>query len=132
MIDRSFFTIPFESVIKKLSSYTNQSQVEFDIESNEAGKRRLEGEEDKVNIVVIANKTSKNGCERKSNETKSITLCQPLRRVFKLMLARWRSQPMRYRVLERQPITERLKSISLKSHFSSDHVDFRENRSREE
>ena len=132
MIDRSFFTIPFESVIKKLSSYTNQSQVEFDIESNEAGKRRLQGEEDKVNIVVIANKTSKNGCERKSNETKSITLCQSLRRVFKLVLAGWRSQPMGYRASERQSIIERLESISLKSHFSADHVDFRENRSREE
>ena len=29
------------------------------------------------------------------------------------MLARWRSRPIRYRVQRRQPITERLESISL-------------------
>ena len=38
-----------------------------------------------------------------------------LRRVFKLMVARWRSQPIKYRFRERQPITKRLESISLKS-----------------
>ena len=43
---------------------------------------------------------------------------QKFRRVFKLMLARWRSQPIKYRFLERQPITERLESISLKSRLS--------------
>ena len=31
------------------------------------------------------------------------------------MLARWRSKPIKYRVRERQPITERHQSISLKS-----------------
>ena len=41
-----------------------------------------------------------------------------LRRVFKLMLSRWRSQPIKYRVRERRPITERLQSISLKSRLS--------------
>ena len=34
------------------------------------------------------------------------------------MLARWRSQPIKYRVKERQPITERLQSISSKSRLS--------------
>ena len=38
-----------------------------------------------------------------------------LRRVFKLLLTRWRSQSIKYRLRERQPITERLESISLKS-----------------
>ena len=33
------------------------------------------------------------------------------------MLARWRSKPINYRFRERQPITERLQSISLKSHL---------------
>ena len=41
-----------------------------------------------------------------------------LRRGFKLMLARWRSQPIKYQVRERHPITERLQSISLKSRLS--------------
>ena len=31
------------------------------------------------------------------------------------MPARWRPQPIKYRVLERQPITERLQSISLET-----------------
>ena len=34
------------------------------------------------------------------------------------MLARWRTQPIKYRVQERQPITERLQSISLKTRLS--------------
>ena len=34
--------------------------------------------------------------------------------INKLMLARWRSQAIKYRVRGREPITERLKSISLK------------------
>ena len=37
-----------------------------------------------------------------------------LRRVFKLILARWRSQPMRKWIRERRPITLRLGRISLK------------------
>ena len=40
------------------------------------------------------------------------------RTFFKLMLARWRSQLIKYRVRERQPITERRQSISLKFHLS--------------
>ena len=38
-----------------------------------------------------------------------------LRRVFKLMQATWRPQPIKYRVRERWPITEWLKGISLKT-----------------
>ena len=38
-----------------------------------------------------------------------------LRRVSKLMLDRWRFQPIKYRVRKRQPIAEILQSISLKS-----------------
>ena len=34
------------------------------------------------------------------------------------MLTRWRSQPIKCRVWERQPITERLQSISLESYLS--------------
>ena len=41
-----------------------------------------------------------------------------LRRVFKLILARWRSQPIEYRIRDRRPIRERLQSISLKSRQS--------------
>ena len=33
---------------------------------------------------------------------------------FKLMLARWRSQPIKYRVRECQPITQVLQSIGMK------------------
>ena len=40
-----------------------------------------------------------------------------LARVFKLMLARWCSQPIKARVSERQPIIWRLQSINLKSHL---------------
>ena len=53
-----------------------------------------------------------------------------LRGVFKLMLARWRSQPIKYRVQKRQPITERLKSISLKSHLRSRDIKSRSNQER--
>ena len=42
----------------------------------------------------------------------------PLRRVSKLLLARWRPQPIKIRVLEHQPSTERLQSISLKTPLS--------------
>ena len=38
-----------------------------------------------------------------------------LGRVFKLLLAGLSSRPIKYRVQERQPIRERLQSISLKS-----------------
>ena len=38
-----------------------------------------------------------------------------LRRVFKLMLSRWRSQPMRWRLIEREQILAWLQSINLKS-----------------
>ena len=41
-----------------------------------------------------------------------------LRRVFILMLPRWRSYPIKYRLRDCQPITERLQSISLESHLS--------------
>ena len=37
---------------------------------------------------------------------------------FKLMLARWCSQPIKYRVGEREAITKRLQSVSLKSRLS--------------
>ena len=37
-----------------------------------------------------------------------------LRRVFKLILTRWRSQPLTKRLRERQPITSRFESISSK------------------
>ena len=37
------------------------------------------------------------------------------RRVFKLILGGWRSQPMRKRLRERQPVTARLSIISLKT-----------------
>ena len=40
------------------------------------------------------------------------------RRVFKLILARWRSQPIRWRLREREPITSQIQSISLKSRQS--------------
>ena len=40
-----------------------------------------------------------------------------LKWVCKLILARWRSEPIQYRVRERQPITGRLRRISLKSHL---------------
>ena len=38
-----------------------------------------------------------------------------LRKGLKLILGRYRSQPIKYRVRERQPITERLLSIDMKS-----------------
>ena len=44
-----------------------------------------------------------------------LALTEGLRRVFRLILARWRSQPMRKRLREHQPITARLGRISLKS-----------------
>ena len=43
---------------------------------------------------------------------------RPLRSVFKLILARWRSRPIKLRLRERQPITARLEKISLKPHLS--------------
>ena len=43
---------------------------------------------------------------------------QILRRVSKLMLARWWSQPIKYRVQERQAIIERLQRIRLKPRLS--------------
>ena len=54
-----------------------------------------------------------------------------LRRGFKLILARWWSHPIRYRIRERQPIIARLQSISLKFRLSQleDRVFFEENRS---
>ena len=42
-----------------------------------------------------------------------------LRSAFKLTLARWSSQPIKYRVRERKPITKRLQSISVTSHFGA-------------
>ena len=42
-----------------------------------------------------------------------------LRRGFKMILARWRSQPMRKRLRERQPITVWLRSVSSKLYLSS-------------
>ena len=47
-----------------------------------------------------------------------VILIKFLRRVFKLILARWHSQPMKYQVRDLEPITERLQSISLKSCLS--------------
>ena len=41
-----------------------------------------------------------------------------LRRVFKLILAIWRSQPMRKQLRERQPITARLRSNNLEPRLS--------------
>ena len=44
------------------------------------------------------------------------------RRGFKLIIARWRSQLIQYRVRKRRPITEHLQSISLKSRLSYQHL----------
>ena len=41
-------------------------------------------------------------------------LTYKMRSVFKLMLTRWCSQPIKYRIRESQPITERLESIQFK------------------
>ena len=55
------------------------------------------------------------------NETLERITVEPIkkgilaRRVFKLILARLLSQPIKYRVRQRQPITERHQSSSLKS-----------------
>ena len=54
----------------------------------------------------------------KALRSTTMFLCVLLRRVFKLILARWRSQPIKYRVRERQPITERLQNFTLKSRLS--------------
>ena len=54
-----------------------------------------------------------------------------LRRVFKVMLARWRSQPNKYLVRQRQSITERLQIISscglLNSCLKSGQISVQEN-----
>ena len=49
----------------------------------------------------------------------SMVIVVSLRRIFKLILARWRSRSIICGVRERQPIMECLESRSLKSHLSS-------------
>ena len=41
-----------------------------------------------------------------------------------LATGRWRPQPIKYRVRERRPITERLQSISLKSHLRETYLQY--------